>query len=84
MPDSEVTLVGENGIVKTVYVASINIRGTQVDLGNFDTFEEAELAVLAEEARAPSDTKRCHDCNGSGQRKDDDCNLCSGTGRLPK
>jgi len=34
------------------------------------------------DAIEPKDTVPCYDSNGSGTYKDEECNLCAGTGRV--
>ena len=82
MRDPEVKSVGMNGVVQTVYVATVVAGGEEVELGTFDSFEEAELEIRAHEAKEPPNTKRCFDCGGSGKKNGDECNMCVGTGRV--
>ena len=84
MTDPEIHRVGTNGVIEVIYVASKTIGGIRTDLGEHETFEDAEQAILADESAKPAGTRVCHDCDGTGELKGEECNMCAGTGRIAK
>lgn len=83
---------GGSAVIAVVYHAKILLGDNEVDLGKFDSQEEAEQAIIVaeaehdrdvEEATNPPETQRCYNCRGSGKLNDDECNMCAGTGRVP-
>jgi len=80
-----------NGVITCKFHATVRLGEKDRDLGYFESEEDAENAIdLAEadwefdleEARSPSNTIICHDCEGSGTFKGQECNMCVGTGRI--
>ncbi|QTD87976.1 MULTISPECIES: hypothetical protein [Xanthomonas] len=80
------------GKITVVYRAKVVLGGKVIDLGEFESEEEAEQAIMIAEvdwdqdlddAKYPSKSRDCYNCDGSGQGKDDECNTCAGTGRIP-
>ena len=53
-------------------------------LGTFEDMAAARSALSRHIPWSPSPGMiRCHDCEGTGRFKDDECNMCAGTGRIP-
>jgi len=87
---------GEASISSTItiiYRAKLFFGERMVELGDHESREEAEQAVMRAEsdflldiadARTPSHTHDCYNCEGVGRSKDgEECNMCAGTGRVP-
>lgn len=73
--------------------AKVVLGGREIELGEFESEEEADQAIsLAEhdwsqdlnDAMYPPKTRKCYNCEGTGKSKNaDECNTCAGTGRVP-
>ena len=84
MPHPEVHHVDPDGLIELVYVASRTINGERFELGEFDTLQDAELAIRSDQEKSPEGTQKCHNCEGSGKYGGEECNMCAGTGRIPE
>jgi hypothetical protein len=79
--------------ITVIYRAKLFIGERTVELGDHDSEEEAEQEIMRaeaehiadlEDAKAPSHTNHCYNCEGVGRSKDgDECNMCAGTGNVP-
>lgn len=83
---------GGSAVITVVFRAKITLDGNEIDLGEFDSQEEAEQAIIVteaehdrdvEEAANPPQTQTCYNCHGTGKLNNDECNMCAGTGRVP-
>ncbi|WP_146091407.1 hypothetical protein [Xanthomonas arboricola] len=80
---------GNGTILPIKFRATIKLGDTVHDLGDFDSEEDAQNAIeIAEaewerdlqDAASPPKTIKCHDCDGSGTFKGEECNMCLGNG----
>ncbi|MBS0224744.1 MAG: hypothetical protein JSS25_00165 [Proteobacteria bacterium] len=81
------------GTITTIYRAKVTQGEKIIELGEFDSEEEAEQAIIMAEAdweqeltdaSFPSKTRRCYNCEGTGKIQNEECNMCAGTGRVPE